>query len=139
MRCMLFLLQRFFSTQRQCWLTFLWIDLQMLLSCCLIHTTIIIPRHKCCLVVPWGLGVPSKNKNFKNDFFSWSEFCYWTKVKAKYVFLIKIMLLNEKQTFFVCLCFFGLTFLKSNSLTFRFSLTWRDTKYQTIKFFSLYL
>ena len=33
-----------------------------------------------------GLGVPSKNENFKNDFFSWSEFWYWTKLKAKYVF-----------------------------------------------------
>ena len=31
-------------------------------------------------------GVPSKNENFKNDFFSWSEFWYWTKLKAKYVF-----------------------------------------------------
>ena len=27
-----------------------------------------------------------KNKNFKNDFFSWSDFCYWTKVRIKYVF-----------------------------------------------------
>ena len=37
--------QRFFSTQPQCCLTFPWIELQMLLRCCLIHITIIILRH----------------------------------------------------------------------------------------------
>ena len=37
--------QRFFWTQRQCCLTFSWIELQMLLRCCLIHITIIILRH----------------------------------------------------------------------------------------------
>ena len=37
--------QRFFSTQPQCCLTFSWIELQMSLSCCLIHTGIIILRH----------------------------------------------------------------------------------------------
>ena len=37
--------QRFFSTQRQCWLTFSWIELQTLLRCCLIHIIIIILRH----------------------------------------------------------------------------------------------
>ena len=31
-------------------------------------------------------GVLWKNENFKNNFFSWSEFCYWTKIKVKYVF-----------------------------------------------------
>ena len=33
-----------------------------------------------------GLGVPLKIENFKNGFFSWSEFYYWTKVKAKCIF-----------------------------------------------------
>ena len=37
--------QRFCSTQPQCCLTFSWIDLQMLLSCCLIHISIIILRY----------------------------------------------------------------------------------------------
>ena len=37
--------QRYFSTQPQCCLTFSWIELQMLLRCCLIHITIIILRH----------------------------------------------------------------------------------------------
>ena len=37
--------QRFFSTQPQCCLTFSWIELQMLLRCCLIHTIIVIMRH----------------------------------------------------------------------------------------------
>ena len=37
--------QRFFSTQSQCCFTFSWIQLQMLLSCCLIHKSIIILRH----------------------------------------------------------------------------------------------
>ena len=27
-----------------------------------------------------------KTKTLKMTFFSWSEFCYWTKVKAKHVF-----------------------------------------------------
>ena len=37
--------QRFFSTHPQCCLIFSWIELQMLLRCCLIHLSIIIPRH----------------------------------------------------------------------------------------------
>ena len=37
--------QRFFSTEPQCCLTFSWIELQMLLSCCLIHISIITVRH----------------------------------------------------------------------------------------------
>ena len=52
--------QRFFSTQPQCCLTFAYIELQMLLRCCLIHVTINILRqiwylaHLCpCL----GLGL----------------------------------------------------------------------------------
>ena len=36
---------RFFSTQPQCCLTFLWIELQMLLRCCPIHINIIIMWH----------------------------------------------------------------------------------------------
>ena len=60
-----------------------------------------------------------KNENFKNYFFSWSEFCYWTKVKAKYVFLTKIMLLNEIQALFFLYVFFAQTFFKPNSITFR--------------------
>ena len=66
---------------------------------------------------PWST---SKNENFKNDFFSWSEFYYWTKVKAKYVFLTKIMLLNEIQAFFVSFCFFA---LDNISFLFKFNLT----------------
>ena len=40
-----FKLEHFFSTQRQCCLTFSWIELQMLLRSCLIHMSIIILRH----------------------------------------------------------------------------------------------
>ena len=36
--------QHLFSTQPQCCLTFSWIELQMLLKCCLIHKSIIILR-----------------------------------------------------------------------------------------------
>ena len=36
---------RFFSTQPRCCLTFSWIELQMLLRCCLIHISINILRH----------------------------------------------------------------------------------------------
>ena len=41
----LFYKQRFFSTQPQCCLTFPWIELQMLLRCCLIHITTITLEH----------------------------------------------------------------------------------------------
>ena len=41
----LFYKQRFLSTQPQCCLTFSWIELQILLRCCLIHIIIIILRH----------------------------------------------------------------------------------------------
>ena len=37
--------QRFFSTQSQCCLAFLWIEIQMLLRSCLIDIAIIILRH----------------------------------------------------------------------------------------------
>ena len=37
--------QRFSSTQPQCCLTFLWIELQLLLSCCLTYKNNIILRH----------------------------------------------------------------------------------------------
>ena len=42
--------QRFCSTQLQRCLTFSWIELQMLLRCCLIHITIITLRHTLYLV-----------------------------------------------------------------------------------------
>ena len=42
------------------------------------------------------------------------------------------------QAFF-CFFMFFFVFLKSNSITFRFSLTWRHTNYRTIKSFPLYL
>ena len=38
----LFYKQHFFLTQRECCLTFLWTELQMLLRCCFIHMSIII-------------------------------------------------------------------------------------------------
>ena len=37
--------RQMFSTQPQCCLTFSWIELKMLLRCCLIHITFIILRH----------------------------------------------------------------------------------------------
>ena len=45
-----FFKQRSFSAQPQCCLTFSWIELQMLLRCCLIHISIIILRHFCYLL-----------------------------------------------------------------------------------------
>ena len=42
---MLFYKQRIFSTQPQCCLTFLRIEPQMLLKCCLLHIDMILPRH----------------------------------------------------------------------------------------------
>ena len=52
--------------------------------------------------------------------FSWLEFCNWTKVKVKHVFLTKIMLLNKIQVFFISLCFFALTFFKLDNISFLF-------------------
>ena len=46
--------------------------------------------------------------------------------KGRIYFLTKIMLLNEIQACFLSLCFFALTFFKSNSITFRFSLSLTD-------------
>ena len=37
--------QHFFTNQPQCCLLFSWIELQVLLRCCLIHMSIIMPRH----------------------------------------------------------------------------------------------
>ena len=37
--------QHFFSAQPQCCLTFSWIELQMLLRCCLVHIAVIMLRH----------------------------------------------------------------------------------------------
>ena len=62
-------------------------------------------------------------KTLKITLFSWSEFCYWTKIKAEYAFLTKVMLLNEIQAFFVSLRFFAQAFLNSIWITFRFSLS----------------
>ena len=45
-----FISNAFFSTQHPCCLTILWIELQMLLRCCLIHITIIILRQNLQLV-----------------------------------------------------------------------------------------
>ena len=53
-------IQRFISTQPQCCLTFSWIDLQMLLRCCLIHVSIILLRKILHLLYlpPWlNLGL----------------------------------------------------------------------------------
>ena len=46
----LFRLQRFFSTQLRCCLFFSWIELQMLLMCCLIRLSIMKLRHYLCLL-----------------------------------------------------------------------------------------
>ena len=50
--------------------------------------------------LPEGLRVPSKNENFKNAFFSWSDFCYWTNDK---MFLDKNNALKRNTSLF---CFF---------------------------------
>ena len=41
----IFYKQHFFSTQLLCCFSFSWIKLQMLLGCCLLHRSIIIPRN----------------------------------------------------------------------------------------------
>ena len=68
--------QRFFSTQPQCCLTFLWIELQMLLRCCLIQTSIIILRNflylpYLCLCLDLGLFfvVPKFTSYIRDLFF----------------------------------------------------------------------
>ena len=44
---------------------------------------------------------------------------------------------KQNASIFCFFMFFALTFLKSNSITFCFTLTWRHTNYDTIKFFLL--
>ena len=73
-------------------------------------------------------------------FFVFLEFCYWTKVKTKYVFLAEIMLLHEVQVFFFFMFFCTNVFqVKLDNVFFLFKLTSRRTNYQTIKFLQLYL
>ena len=40
-----FISKAFFSTQSQCYLTFSWIEIRMLLRCCLVHTIIVMLIH----------------------------------------------------------------------------------------------
>ena len=50
--------QRFFSAQPQCCLIFSWIELQMLLRCCIMHITIIILKYILYLeYLFWCLGL----------------------------------------------------------------------------------
>ena len=56
----LIFLYTLFSFQPQCCITFSWIELQLLLKCCLIHITTIIRRHilyLVCLCPCLGLGL----------------------------------------------------------------------------------
>ena len=66
----------------------------------------------------YGLGVPSKNENFKKDSFFLVTVLSLDYSKGKICFLTKIMLLNEIQTFFV----FQVK-LDNISLLFKFNLT----------------
>ena len=61
-------------------------------------------------------------KTSKMTFFLGHSFAIG-KSKGKICFLTKMMLLNEIQAFFVSLCFFAQTFLKSNWIIFRFTLS----------------
>ena len=42
--------QYFFTTQPQCCLIFLWVELQVLFRCCLIHINTIMQKHFLCLL-----------------------------------------------------------------------------------------
>ena len=63
-------------------------------------------------------------KTLKKTFFSWSEFCYWTKLNVK-CFFNKNNAFKRDKAFFCFFRFLALTFLKSNSILFHFSLKWR--------------
>ena len=76
-----------------------------------------------------------KTETLKITFFLDQNFATGIKKRQNMFFLMKI---NEIQAFFISLCFFSLTVLKSNSITFRFSLTRHHTNYQTIKFSALF-
>ena len=98
--------QRFFSTQPQCCLTFSWIELQVLLRCCLIHITIIIPRHILYLVylcACLGLGLFT---SYLCSFFSFSAS----------IFIVINHISSFKQTylFFVHFLEYLLLFLVDN-------------------------
>ena len=67
-----------------------------------------------------------KTKNFKNEFFSWSDFCYWTKVRTKYV-LNKSKAFKRNTSLFCFVVFFRANVfqvkLDNISFLFKFKLT----------------
>ena len=79
-----------------------------------------------------------KTKTLKMTFFLDQSFAIdWTEVKIKYVFLTKIMLLNEIQVSFVSLCFFALTFFKSNSITFYLIFISRSNSFGSVSIYKV--
>ena len=76
--------QRYFLTQPQCCLTFSWIELQVLLRCCLIYITIIILRHILYLVYLCPcLGLNQFMSYLCDSFFFFFNFqphfqCHWS-------------------------------------------------------------
>ena len=63
--------QRFqtLSSQSKCCLTFSWIELQMLLRCCLIHISIIKPKHCLYLLYLWSRLNEGVFRSYPCDFF----------------------------------------------------------------------
>ena len=84
----------FFSTQPQCCLTSSWIELQMLLRCCLIHITIIILRHilyLACFCSYLCLHL----------FIYVVSFCSWCDLLFIFIFINHKTLLKRRTCFFV--------------------------------------
>ena len=88
----LFYEQRFFSTQLWCCLTFPWIQLQMLLKCCMLHITIITLRRISYLVYlcSW-LGVVLLVLYLCDPFFIFSLIC---------IIINHTILLKQEHLFF---------------------------------------
>ena len=80
-----------------------------------------------------------KTKTLKITFFSWSEFCYWTKVK--YVFFKKNNPFKRNTSLSCFFMFFRVNFsqVKLYNISFLFKFNRPHTNYQTIKFLRLCL
>ena len=93
----LFHRQRFFSTQPQCCFTFSWIELQMLLRCCLIHKSIVILRYFLYLQY---LCQCLESKYFETFWCStkFSFYCKWNEVLLLVINMVYTNCLTSCQT-----------------------------------------
>ena len=100
--------QHFFSTQLQCLLAFSWIELQTLLRCCLIHSSIIILRNILYLVYSCPcLGLGLFMSYLGDPFFFFSLI---------FIVINRITSLKQTHLFFIHILEYLLLFLDDNKM-----------------------